>query len=313
MINYLALALDLNGNVLLAAEPLFDRGAWTAYIDVAGNFFYGGVENFGMTKLNANGTFAWRDTVPSNLPWNSHGDDVYAITGDSLGNVYATGRHYGPNFGSPTTTNFDFLTMKYSPAGTVLWSKRYSHLGTNLPDIAQAICLDKDLNVYAGGISASTTGPYIFDYSVVKYSNGGTEIGTIRYAGNGPGNNSITSVLVDDNLDVYVTGLTAPASAPVNITTQKYGIITGIGEQKLPTGSLAVFPNPFTDRLEILLPNNNSGSLKIYSVTGQLVVEKTYASAARLELQLPGLAPGCYHVILQDKDRMYQAKLVKAD
>ena len=80
------------------------------HIDKLGNFYFGALGAYKTTKINANGNLAWIDSVGTNLPFNVTGDEVRALTVDSLQNVYTTGRHYGPNYNVPNNTNCDVVS-----------------------------------------------------------------------------------------------------------------------------------------------------------------------------------------------------------
>ena len=124
-------------------------------------------------------------------------DEAYAIAIDGSGNVYVTGSSIG------SATYSDYATIKYDPAGTQLWVKRYNGPG-NYSDDASAIAVDGSGNVYVtGGSWGSGTG---WDYTTIKYDPQGNELWVKRY--NGPVNSSdlANAIAVDGSGYVYVTG-----------------------------------------------------------------------------------------------------------
>jgi len=129
---FIVLKLDTSGTVLFSNERLLNRPASCFYLDNAGNSYlgFGYLERFKIMKVDSSGTVAWYDSIPTNLPSSTTGDEVRAIITDSLQNVYITGRHYGEDYGGPTYTNADMLTAKYSASGHKLWSKRYEYLSS---------------------------------------------------------------------------------------------------------------------------------------------------------------------------------------
>ena len=82
-------------------------------------------------------------------------DAGLALTVDDFGNVYVTGNSYG------NQTRQDLVVIKYSPAGTNLWTRRIADTVNNNYMSGFDIKLDEFNNVIAGGIG------------VYKYDNNG--------------------------------------------------------------------------------------------------------------------------------------------
>ena len=87
---------------------------------------------------------------------NTSGAGATAIAVDSKGNVLVTGDSWNG-------TNYGYATLKYSNAGTPLWTNRYDGPG-NLRDIPRAIAVDQTGNVFVTGFSflpgsPATVGP----------------------------------------------------------------------------------------------------------------------------------------------------------
>lgn len=121
-----------------------------------------------------------------------------AIAADQDGNVVVTGYS-----GSGSSTSYDYATVKYSAAGSPLWTNRYNG-SANTTDQATAIAVDSIGNVLVAGYSGgSGSGP---DYVTIKYSGSGVPLWTNHY--NGPANNvdQATGVAVDADHNVFVTG-----------------------------------------------------------------------------------------------------------
>lgn len=125
-------------------------------------------------------------------------DEGYDIAVDGSGNVYVTG-------GTTTTTsNADYITLKYNPAGVQQWATSYSNNNNNT-ECAYAITLDATGNVY---ITGTSFGPSANDNDIatIKYNNNGVQQWARRY--NGPGSvfDAGKDIVVDPSLNVYVTG-----------------------------------------------------------------------------------------------------------
>src|SRR3989442_1352762 len=82
-----------------------------------------------------------------NGPANSN-DRLRGLALDSANNVYVTGVSVGVGSGG------DFLTLKISPAGTLVRSMRFAQQGAGTDD-AKAIAVDSSDNVYVTGSSSN--------------------------------------------------------------------------------------------------------------------------------------------------------------
>ncbi len=143
-------------------------------------------------------------------------DQLYAMTVDASGNVYAT----GASVQLPFTA--DYLTVKYNGAGVKQWEKAYNGIAGS-DDRAYAIAVDALGNVYVTGGTA-------YDNSIVtiKYSSLGDSLWTRTYTGPTSGHNwtFAKSIFVDDSGYVYIAGtsegLIAVHGLRQDYTTIKY-------------------------------------------------------------------------------------------
>jgi hypothetical protein len=122
-------------------------------------------------------------------------DRPYALAIDKAGNVYVTGES-----GEGSANSSDFITVKYSPSGTLRWVARYD----NLYDYATAIAVDTSGNVYVTGHSVRLGTAY--DYTTVKYDSSGIEQWVRRHNGILNSDDLPLAIAVDDSGNVYVTG-----------------------------------------------------------------------------------------------------------
>lgn len=174
-----AIAVDDDGNVYVTG---WSTGSGTGF-------------DFTTIKYDDDGDTKWvkRFNGPSNA-----GDQAMAIAVDDDGNVYVTGQSTGSG------TSFDYTTIKYDDDGDTEWVRQYNGPG-NSNDQPTAIAVDADGNVYVTGQS-SGSGPG-FDYATIKYDDDGDLEWVTRY--NGPANDldRANALAVDNNGNVYVTGL----------------------------------------------------------------------------------------------------------
>lgn len=147
-----AIAVDTAGNAHVTGYAANSSGNWDFYT----------------IKYHPNGKIAWR----RNFDGSGCNDVPTSITLDGSGNVYVTG--WSNNLSQ--SAKRDFLTIKYTSAGTKVWS-RYLDGGFQENDEAKAIAVDGSGNVYVAGESSNSTDK---DYMVVKYTPDGTQAWTRR-------------------------------------------------------------------------------------------------------------------------------------
>ena len=132
-------------------------------VDGSGNVYVTGYSSGGNTSLfdyatikyNSSGVQQWvqRYNGPGSVD-----DKANALALDISGNIYVTGF-------SLNGTISDYLTLKYSPAGTQIWERRYNSTGS---DNGKAIAITNTGIVYVTGISdAPGSGS---DFLTIKYS-----------------------------------------------------------------------------------------------------------------------------------------------
>jgi|GEM_PF-1800741 len=113
------------------------------------------------------------------------------LAASDSGNVYVAG----------SSSNDDYLLVKYDASGNQQWVRTYNGGGSDVPT---AIALDASENVYVTGSSSSGAG---WDYATVKYDSDGNQKWVERYHGPGQGHDSALALAVDPSgEDVYVTG-----------------------------------------------------------------------------------------------------------
>jgi hypothetical protein len=175
------------------------------------------VDDYATIKYNSSGDSLW--TRRYNGPANG-GDEAFAITVDTSGNVYVTG--FSDSDTAVAKVNLDYLTIKYSASWDTLWTRRYNGTG-NGNDEAYAVALDDSGNIYVTGYSDLDPSPALNqDYATIKYSFDGTMEWVIRYNGSGDAADIAYALAVDDSGNVYVTGRSWGGASDYDFTTIKY-------------------------------------------------------------------------------------------
>ncbi|MEO0076417.1 MAG: SBBP repeat-containing protein, partial [candidate division WOR-3 bacterium] len=194
-----AITLDNNGNVYVTGYTHNSIG-WTDYTTI---------------KYYSNGDTAW--VRHYNGPFNSE-DEACAIAVDNQGNVYVTGKSYGPGYW------YDIATIKYNSSGVQQWVSRYTYTGNN-NDEARSIAVDNQGNVYVTGLSMDPGAYYGGDCITIKYLSNGDTAWVRRYNGTANDWDEGKDIAVDNLGNVYVTGLTSVPGQygpQVNYLTIKY-------------------------------------------------------------------------------------------
>jgi hypothetical protein len=123
-------------------------------------YYNGSNMDFATVKMDAQGRGVWTNT----LGRTATGDDwVTGMGVDALGNVFVTGRSWS---GAGPSGTSDFLTVKYSPNGALLWTQVLDGANANQAGAA-ALVMDSDGNAIVTGFSAKSGSNS--DYETVKY------------------------------------------------------------------------------------------------------------------------------------------------
>jgi hypothetical protein len=275
-------------------------------VDAAGNIYVAGQstgdgtnDDYATIKYDAAGTQQWvrRYDGPSTVFANDY-DRVAALTLDADGNVFVTGN-----------SSDDFATVKYDPAGTEIWVRRYNGPAAG-GDWATSIAVDASGNSYVSGSSfGNSTTQY--DFATLSYDPSGTVRWTERY--DGPGNNYDTpySIAVHSSGNVYVRGSDGGSGTGQDYATIKYApattSVTPQPNQPRSAFALQSDPNPFTraSRISFTIPETHGEHVRlaVYDVLGKevalLVDEVLSPGTYERELNGSTLAAGVYWSRLQ--------------
>lgn len=127
--------------------------------------------DFCTVKYDPSGQQLWAQIY--NGPGNG-GDAPFAIAADAAGGVYITGRSRGKE------TGYDYVILKYSSTGELLWEARYNS-PDNGNDVAVALGLDNAENIYVTGYSRLKASG--MDFVTIKYNSQGKTIWENRFDG----------------------------------------------------------------------------------------------------------------------------------
>src|SRR6185436_5362362 len=195
-----AVKVDANGNVYITGFTTVSNGAYSRadYLTV---------------KYNASGAQQWVKT--HNGPGNM-GDVAVGLGLDGAGNIYVTGTDFA---GPDPAGEGDFLTIKYSPAGTELWTARFNG-AISEADGACAIAVDNAGNSYVTG--SSRLGGINTDFITIKYNTNGVKLWQAQHGGSAGQGDIPSAIAVDNSGNVYVTGTDQKTPYNYDYRTLKY-------------------------------------------------------------------------------------------
>lgn len=229
---------DFTGDIDIAYSMCFDN---EGNIIVSGSSIGDGTqEDYATVKYSPAGDEIWS----SRFNGAANGYDIaQSVAVDYSGNVYVTGYSLG------TGTEEDYATLKYDQDGNELWVKLYNS-PSNRYDIATSIAVDNSGNAYVTGYSFSDASSE--DYYTLKYSSDGMQLWAMRYNGSDNGYDIASSLKLDEQNNVYVTGYSYEEGSEENIATIKYdsdgslkwtGVYNGTNNGSDISTSLAVDPS----------------------------------------------------------------------
>src|SRR4029450_3343565 len=179
--NYYVLSCDQSGSKRF--QDFRDHSVYAAGVAInnQGELYFGnglvGGAGMQITKYSATGFVLWTNVYPQ-------GDYIYRLALDPRGNVIATGPDYSDYYAN-------WITMKVSPAGALVWSATYDALIAN-NEIPSFVALDSLDNVYVTGVGGpegvAANGSRYMRMVTVKYSAGGALVWTIGAIEGGSGN-----------------------------------------------------------------------------------------------------------------------------
>ncbi len=279
-----------------------------------------------IARADSNGNVKWINTYG-----NAGVDYIQSITIDNQNNIYATGGFKDSiNLGGINLFNngVDILFAKFDANGNTLWAKQGFVSGA--ASFGNDIIGDIDGNCYVvgnfegditlDGFHISTTNSY--DMFITRFNNNGDFFG-VRHFGQAGGFNSA----VDNSGSVYCAGVffntvtigstSMTALLGQDIYLAKIDAITGIVgvEGRMANSQLLIYANPNAGKCNITVPdefvNEKNLVLSIYDNTGKLIQQKTLEmNDGNIKLNLEQEAKGVYNVVLSNKKKSYNGKIV---
>lgn len=140
-------------------------------------------------------------------------DFSYALTLDQNDNVIVTG------YVTYNATSKDMQTIKYDPAGNVVWSNSYDGVNHG-GDYSYAVTTDAAGNVYVTG--RTDGGATYSDMTTIKYTSAGAQAWVGIYNGPANGMDEGRCIKVDNSGNVFVAGKSQGSGNAQDLVVVKY-------------------------------------------------------------------------------------------
>ena len=177
-----SIAIDKSGNVYVTGNSAGDGTAL----------------DYATIKYNSSGVEQWVSRY--NGPTNST-DQSKSIAVDNSGNVYVTG------YSQAGQNGYDIATIKYDSAGDSVWVEIFNTPEIGSADYANSLVIDTLGNVYVSGWRYTSSSTTADNYLTIKYNSAGLQLWVADYDGSANSIDNPSSIAVDGNGNVYVTGL----------------------------------------------------------------------------------------------------------
>jgi uncharacterized delta-60 repeat protein len=232
-IDYVTIKFNSNGTQLWA-KTYNGTGngtdqAWGIVIDEDDNIYITGTsrgsnnyDDCVTIKYTPSGTESWVKRFDGN---SGKHDGATAIAIDNYGYVYITG------YTSYTSSNLDYLLVKYNSSGSEQWNKRYNGNG-NGEDKAWGIAIDNSTgdnihaDIYITGYSLGQSSK--IDAVTMRYNESGTVEWTSRYNSSENHDERGLGIIVDSRTNsVYVRGTIVTNTRGTDFMTLRYNTENG--------------------------------------------------------------------------------------
>ncbi len=317
------------------ADPGAGVHTLTGYL--SNNPVESGSNNLYISKLDASGNFVWAYSIAGDHNNGSHP----SIALDNGGNVIVSGYLEGGVAVAGNIADFDFGAGTYFLPGTAgsfvlkmdsnagfIWAKSTVQSTIDITTNSQGngLVLDSAGNIYTVGAfmsscdfdpSANTFALTAenLDVYVSKLDTNGNFVWATKLGGSGV-EDAYSITLASGHTVIWGNVTSGGFSKSIN-SVSTGGFLASITQPALGVNQndiskISLYPNPTQGNLNIDFPNTiHNGTLKIISMTGQIVFKKENVSGANLNLDVSFLSKGVYCIEVDDETFVIKSKLIR--
>jgi uncharacterized delta-60 repeat protein len=180
------MAIDYNNNII-----------------VTGSSYGNNYTDYATVKWDSDGNLLWAKRFDG-----GDVDQAFALDVDGSGNICVTG-----------TSNDNYFTIKYNPAGDTLWTNNFNVI-ENSSDVARAIAVDNTGSIIVSGGTDYYWGT--IDFVTIKLNPSGDTVWTAQYNSPQNGYDYFSAMALDGSNNIYVTGEIYNIGGNHDIITIKY-------------------------------------------------------------------------------------------
>ncbi|HEY0867446.1 MAG TPA: hypothetical protein VGE01_08710 [Fimbriimonas sp.] len=190
-------------------------------VDAAGNVYLactvgpsGGPTDVLLVKYGSDGTMLWDRRYDGGDGTRSDAASAMAIA--SNGDAIVVGSSVRPSTGR------DLLTLRFSAAGSLVWTRTHTGEAIVAADGASAAAIDATGAIFVAGTVDRTASGMGTDWVLLKYDASGS-LGWLKYFNSGNGRDDWAEALaLDGNGNAFVAGYAEDANGQFNMMTVKY-------------------------------------------------------------------------------------------
>ncbi len=263
--------LPVSGNITLNA----DRTVATFVPDtpLAGKGLYVATLTTAIRATNGNRLAADYSLVFNTGAWTvqagTTGDEsIEAMTADQS-NIYLAGQTTGSPDGTANTGGRDALIVVYGINGMRSWTRL---LGTGADDIAHAVAVDGQSNLYVAGETAGALAPGVTaqgrDLFLAKFDREGNLLWARQYGS--PGDDIALDMALDSNGNVYLAGKTNGSLDGITTASGDDGFLIKLDADGNPLWTRQIASTAGTETAQAVAIDANGQACVTGSTTGDL-------------------------------------------